>query len=230
MAISSDSFVLEHEAAGTTLVVTGDWTDEAASVLTNGDADALVLNYARGFREQSLGFLDAWPIRRLQVLARTIDDVEPVYRLAETLEDLSLTISPRASVDCARLPRLRSVWVENWEQIRESLRLAYALQSLGVYGFRERDLLALTENSELRRVRLKQAPRPECLLGLETLPHLEVVQIAGAQKLNDLTSLRSDPPRLRELWFESCGALVALDEIARQTGLRHLGVAKLRPN
>jgi hypothetical protein len=52
---------------------------------------------------------------------------------------------------------------------------------------------------------------------------------AGAQRLNDLTSLHADPSRLRELWFESCGALVALDDIARQTGLRDLGVANCGP-
>jgi hypothetical protein len=127
-------------------------------VLASGQADGLVLNYALGYRERTLDFLRPWPVRRLQVLARTITNIEPVYRMAETLEDLSLTTAPAAAVDCARLPHLHGIWAENWQQLRQSLPLAHGLQELGVYGYGETDLLALTGNTGLRSVTLKQAP------------------------------------------------------------------------
>jgi hypothetical protein len=41
-------YVIEDRPEGRTLVVTGDWSDRAAGVLVSGQADGLVLNYARG--------------------------------------------------------------------------------------------------------------------------------------------------------------------------------------
>jgi hypothetical protein len=229
VTVPRQDFVLEKGPEGTTVIVTGNWTDEQASILASGEADGLVLNYARGFRERSLAFLDSWPIRRLDILARTIKDIEPVYRLTGTLQELSLTTSPRAMLDCARLPRLRSLSVEDWEQIRQSLPAAAGLEQLGVYGYIERDLLAMSDNSELRSVRLKQAPRLERLAWIESLPCLESLEIAGAQRLHDLTPLSGRWPRLCTLRFQSCGAITSLGDIAHHTGLRELWVADCGP-
>ena len=35
-------------------MVTGNWTGRAANVLASGQADGLILNYARGYRERTL--------------------------------------------------------------------------------------------------------------------------------------------------------------------------------
>ncbi len=75
-------------------MVTGPWSVEAARVLAGGDIDGLVLNYARGFCEDSLDLLDGWPLRRPHVLDRLIVDLEPIGRL-EGLEELS---EPHAGV------------------------------------------------------------------------------------------------------------------------------------
>jgi hypothetical protein len=158
-------YIIEDSPEGRTLVVTGDWSDRAARVLASGQADGLVLNYARGYRERTLDFLRPWPVRRLQILARTITNIEPVYRMAETLEDLGLTTAPTATIDCARLPHLHGISVESWQQLRQSLPLAPGLHELGVYGYGETSLLALTQNTGLRSVILKQAPRLERLAG-----------------------------------------------------------------
>lgn len=95
---ASAGFVIEETAEGRNLVVTGDWSAAAASALLRGSADGLTLNYARGYRERSLDFLQGWPVRRLTILARTIKDLRPVYRLASTLEALSVETSPAASL------------------------------------------------------------------------------------------------------------------------------------
>ncbi len=108
-----EGYVIEDSPVGRTLVVTGDWSERAVGVLAFGQADGLVLNYARGYRERTLDFLRPWPVRRLQVLARTITNIEPVYRMAESLEDLSLTTAPTAAIDCARLPHLHGIWAQS---------------------------------------------------------------------------------------------------------------------
>ncbi|MCW2644074.1 MAG: hypothetical protein JWP07_183, partial [Pseudonocardiales bacterium] len=62
---SDEGFLIEEHPEGRTLVVTGDWSDRAAKVLRSGKADGLTLNYARGYRERSLDFLQEWPLRGL---------------------------------------------------------------------------------------------------------------------------------------------------------------------
>jgi hypothetical protein len=224
-AVPEMGFVLEDDPEGRTLVVTGNWTDRAAAALSDGVADGLVLNYARGYREPSLEFLSSWPVRRLKVLARTIKDIEPIYRLADTLQDLSLTTAPNAAVDCTRLPHLRSISVEDWTQLRDTLASANGLQQVAVYGYLEDDLLAFAQNVQLNSIRLKQAPRLQNLLGVEVLPSLENLQVAGAQRLHDLGSLSSTAFRLAELRLDTCGAFTTLEGITNQTGLRKLWVA-----
>ncbi len=207
------------------LVVTGDWTDRAARVLRSGQADGLILNYARGYRERSLDFLQDWPLRRLEVLARTIKDIEPIYRMAATLEHLSLTTAPTTSVDCARLPTLVGLWVEAWQQIRESVCLAPGLRHLGVYGYGETDLLALADNAALQSITLKQAPRLERLLGIEGMVGLADVWVAGAHKLYDLASLASVATSLGSLRIDTCGGLATIDDIGALRRLSELWVA-----
>ncbi len=80
---------IEDEEGGRTLVVSGSWTREAEQILVEGSVDGLDLNYAHGFCEPSLDFLDGWPIRRLHVLDRSLVGLEPIARLSETLEELS---------------------------------------------------------------------------------------------------------------------------------------------
>jgi hypothetical protein len=224
-AIQETGFVLEDGPEGRTLVVTGDWTDRAAAALSDGVADGLVLNYARGYRERNLEFLRSWPLRRLDVLARTIKDIEPIYRMADTLQDLGLTTAPNAAVDCTRLPHLRSISVEDWTQLRDSLASANGLHQVAVCGYLEDDLLAFAQNVQLNSIRLKQAPRLQTLLGVEALPSLDNLQVSGAQRLHDLGSLSSTAFRLAELRLDTCGAVTTLEGITNQTGLRKLWVA-----
>jgi hypothetical protein len=60
-------YVLEDAHDDRSLVVTGPWSAEAAAILLRGEADGLVLNYARGFGERVLawcrlgGLAITWP-------------------------------------------------------------------------------------------------------------------------------------------------------------------------
>ena len=87
--IASGEFVFDDEPGGRMLVVTGRWSDDAARALERGDADGLVLNYARGFVASDLEFLDSrLGLRRLRLLNRNIGDLGPIARLAGSLEEL----------------------------------------------------------------------------------------------------------------------------------------------
>ncbi|MFH4347348.1 hypothetical protein WAJ13_23105, partial [Acinetobacter baumannii] len=61
------SFEIERTSQGVDLVVTGDWSSAARGLLESGRADGLVLNYARGFREQPIDFIQGLPLRKLDL-------------------------------------------------------------------------------------------------------------------------------------------------------------------
>src|SRR4051794_29161949 len=94
---------------GVDLIVTGEWSRQAEACLREGHADGLILNYARGYRESSLDFLSGLPVRRLDILARSVADLSPVYSLAETLVALHVQTDPQATIELERLPHLQEL-------------------------------------------------------------------------------------------------------------------------
>jgi len=167
---SQAGYVVEDTPEGRTLVVTGAWSDEAGETLARGEADGLVLNYARGFSEGHLEFLDgSWGIRRLNILDRGMTDLEPIGRLRDSLQALSVQAAPSAELDLGALPRLRSVAGE-WELIRGTLGRLNALQSVITWRFDDPDLHAFRDHVSLERLTIKEAPYLESLSGLADYP------------------------------------------------------------
>lgn len=217
-------FLLEDEPEGRTLVVTDTWTAEAEAALMRADVDGLNLNYARGYRERSLEFLSAWPIRRLAILSRTTKDLSPVLRLRNTLEVLDFEAASGASLDLGAFPTLTAVGA-GWEQIRGTIGLATGLTELRTDNFSERDLLALTDNVALRTVVLKVAPSLESLLGVQALKSLQRLWIAAAPRLHDLSSLQGFGSSLETLQLESCRSVNSLTDVRDLINLRWLSAS-----
>jgi hypothetical protein len=233
---AADGFRLEAGPSGFVVVVTGDWSRSAEEALLAPDVTGLTLNYALGFRERSLDFLRDWPIQQLTILARTIADLSPVYRLDGTLERLSVQTSPKANIDLRRLPWLTSMGAD-WRQIADTIEYAIGLNDLYTTSYEPADLRPLQRNQALSRLRMKQHPRLASLDGIQNLPVLGEVGIFGARRLDDIEALarRDAPSHLASLDLESCSGIVALDALAEHHELRYLGIgncghiASLRP-
>jgi hypothetical protein len=142
--------VIEPRDNGVNLVVTGPWSTRAAKALQRGDADGLTLNYARGFCEPTLEFLENWPIRRLDILDRSITNLSPIECVALTLTELSIEVEQRTRLDAIRMPRLCSLDGE-WALIRPILGDLALLISISTGHFDEADFLALCDQSSLTR-------------------------------------------------------------------------------
>jgi hypothetical protein len=172
------------------LVVTGPWSREAAACLTAGGADGLTLNYARGFAESDLDFLDEWPVRRLDVLDRTLTDLSPIARLGASLECLSIQVAAQVEIDLAVLPRLHTLaaW---WNAVEATIDQLGGLEELTVMEYDEINLRPVTVHSSLTRLTLKSAPFLETLDGVEDLSALAVLHVAAARELNEVTALTS---------------------------------------
>lgn len=217
--------MVEDAPEGRTLVVTGGWSDEAREALTRGDADGLVLNYARGFSESNLDFLDgSWSVHRLNILDRGITDLEPIERLHGSLQALSVQAAPNAELDLGALPHLRSVASE-WGLIRGSLGRVDALQRVITWRFDEADLHAFRDHVGLERLTIKEAPQLESLSGLADLPELKVLGLFLARRLHDISDV-AGLTSLRELEFEDCPMLDSLDDVESLIDLRFLGFSE----
>jgi hypothetical protein len=203
-------------------VLTGRWSSAAEKALASGEADGLVLNYARGFSEPDLQFLASWGIRRLQVLDRKLTDLEPIARLSESLESLSVQAAPQAELDLGALPRVRAVAGE-WPLLRDTLGRLDALESVITWRFDEIDLHAFRDHVCLKRLTIKEAPHLESLSGIADLPELAVLGIIGGPALHDITEV-ADPGRsLRELELQDCSSIIDLDCVEELAELRFLG-------
>lgn len=218
-------YVLEDTPEGRALVVTGPWSDDAERVLVRGEADGLVLNYARGFREGSLEFLDRWAIRRLNLLDRGITDLEPIGRLGGSLEALSVQAAPTAQLDLGSVPHVRSVAGE-WALIGDTLGEVDALQDVITWRFDEGDLHAFRDHVGLQRFTVKEAPHLESLSGTSNLPELAVLKVFLARRLSDISDVAELASSLQELELEDCPAIDAIDDVERLVGLRFLGFSE----
>jgi hypothetical protein len=217
-------FVIEEAPEGSSLVVTGPWSQEAAALLAEAIVDGLTLNYARGFVAPDLDFLDAWPLRRLDVLDRRLTDLAPIGRLGATLESLSIQAAPGAEIDLAALPGLRTLAAE-WSTVEETIDQPGSLEELTLMEYDGTSLRPLATQPSLAEVRIKVAPLLEILDGAEALPALAILRIAAARELNDLTALASVALSLRELELQSCLEIVTLGDLVGLRNLRFLGVS-----
>jgi internalin A len=207
------------------LVVTGPRSDDAARALARGEADGLVLNYARGFCESSLDLLDGgWPLRRLSVLDRSIVDLGPIGRLAG-LEELSVQAAADAVLDLGVLPGLRSVTGE-WALIGGTLSAVGELERVVTWMFDDVDLHAFRDHVALKTLTIKDAPCLELLSGLGNLPDLAVLMVVGAPRLHEIDDVAELSASLRELKFEECPRIDAIDDVGPLVGLRFLGISE----
>jgi hypothetical protein len=218
------AYVLEEGPAGIDLVVTAGWSLEAADVLQQGHANGLVLNYARGFSEPDLSFLDGGlGPRRLHILDRKIVDLTPIARLADTLEELSVQAAPDAELELGSLPRLRSVSGE-WRLLRSTLGHVDDLRSVITRRFDEPDLHAFQDHYGLERLTIKEAPHLESFSGVAGLADLRSLSILLARSLRDVGDA-SDLRSLDRFELQDCNRITTLEDAEPLQNLRFLGVS-----
>ena len=193
-------------------------------MFVSGEADGLVLNYAHGFQEPSLDFLDQWPIRRLSVLDRELTDLTPLAKLGRTLESLSVQVARAAQIDLGALPHLRALgaW---WDAAKESIHLVDALQELTLMEYDERTLAPLATHTSLTNVKLKYAPALETLDGAEDLASLATLSVQDARELADIAGITSLADTLRDVEFEACRKIDSISDLETLCNLRFLGVS-----
>jgi hypothetical protein len=214
------TYVIEDGPGGADLVVTGEWSSTAHEAIVDGLADGLVLNYARGFQEQSIDFIYGLPIKRLNLLARTVHDLSPVYSTAAVLEELRVQCDPSAVIELERLPHLRRLSA-SWPQVQGSVVFAQRLEHLYLGSYNETDLTPLSTLSALTSLTMKDRPRLSSLAGVEAFPWLAQLGIHLALNLEDISALAtSASPVLTTLQLPACKKVVDIWPVTSCPSLR----------
>ena len=227
-------YVVEQEPKGSTLVVTGPWSQAAADALSRGVADGLTLNYALGFSDSDIDFLQAWPLRRLRVLDRKLRDLGPIARLSGTLEDLSVQAAPKSKLDLTGFDRLQHL-AGPWVNLRDSLHSVSGLRSVITFNFTGSDLSVFSAHQLRESLVLKVAPKLESLSGIGGLEHLSSLSLRQCPRLGDISPLAGLGLQMRVLKFEGCRALQSVDDLAGLSSLTFLemgncgGIVSLGP-
>lgn len=220
------TYELRSTVAGVDLVVTGEWSPAAMREIESGRADGLVLNYALGFDARSIDFIAGFPIRRLNVLARWIDDLDAVYSLSATLLELRVQIDPRTVIDLERLPELHTL-AASWPQVRGSIDDARKLRNLAVPSYSEADLIPLGALSALTKLVMKERPRLRCLDGIGGMGSLVHLGIHGARDLESISALaQMSPPSLEVLELTMCRKIADITAVAACGELRELDLSE----
>jgi hypothetical protein len=213
---------LESSDDGVDLVVTGDWNHAAEKAILGGQANGLVLNYARGYRSRDLAFLAGLPIRRLHLIDRSVVDLTPVSSLATHLISLRVQTDPRAEIALDDLPSLR-ILSAAWSQVRASIAFAKHLERLFLTSYDETDLGPLSIVRNLTSLVLKDRPRLQTLDGMEYLPWLSEFGAHTASRLRDIDAVsRQSSPMLQSFQLSSTRMVVSLESIRMCQGLRFL--------
>lgn len=220
-------YVLEDTPEGITLVITGTWSNKATKLLRDGKADGLTLNYAKGFSDGNLSFVEDWPLRRLNILDRSIEDLAPVARLAPVLEELSVQASPLARLTLPDTPKLRRL-AGTWPLIRDTAQRADNLVELNTHQFDEANLVGFVGHSSLAALTIKDAPRLESLDGIEALRSLSALGVHLARKLTDISTIRAVASTMGRLSFEYCSGVNDLTPLNALTAVSHLNVSDCR--
>ncbi len=218
-----EPFVLEDSPNGRTLVVTGPWTEEAARLLSSGEADGLTLSYEKGFSENDLAFFEEWPLRRLRIHDPLLVDLTPVSRFSRSLEELSVRAASEARLDFAGFPRLRNISCE-WQLLRSPRVEVRSLETLSTWNFDEADFRPLSNHPKLKRLTIRDAPRLRTLRGISALQSISVLGIHLARELSDISELSDADPTLGELSFDFCSRIERINALSALEHLRHLGV------
>lgn len=225
--MSSQGFRLEPaRGGGTDLVVTGEWTPAARRAIEDGRADGLVLNYAKGFRGESIDFIRDLPIRKLDLLARWIDDLGPIHSIGSSLRELRIQSHPKALIDISTLPHLEILAI-SWKQVKASIHHGLNIEDLAVPSYSETNLEPLLALPSLRSVTMKQYPRPTSLKGLESMsPQFTQLRILGGSRLSDITALEGAPlPEFTALHLEACRKITDISSVAHQPSLKFFDLA-----
>jgi hypothetical protein len=209
--------------------VTGPWSRRDIRELKRSRAEELWLNSSHGFHEPTIDLLADLPptVVRVHVIARWINDLEPIYALGGHLKSLSVTTAAGTVLDLARLPALTDLGAD-WRQVQATIAAAIQLQSLYVEHYREPDLTALATLTALQRLSMKDWPSIKSLHGLQHLTALTDLTIALGRYLSDIDDLAGPVGRqLESLNLETCRRISDLRPIAHCSALTYLNLGNI---
>jgi hypothetical protein len=220
----ADDFFLEPVSGGNRLVVTGRWSDAAEAALKLPTTIELWLNYALGFEEPDLEFIEAWDVASVLVLA-DLTDLTPLSRLTGVRE-LVIEASSKARLALDAFPHLQALGID-WRLVDLGRNVPHRqLTYLGVRHLPDVSLERLARTfPALEHLKITEAPKLASLAGVAQLEMLRFLDLAWCPMLADIDDVRARSSTLERLFIDVCRRINSIEPVAALRELRWLRVS-----
>lgn len=205
------------------LLLRGRYTPRQRHALSR--ARAIELNYAWGWDEGDIGFLEeAREMRSLSILSHKLLDLSPLNNLAK-LERLSIQCRTSSDVHIDRHTNLEYLALDCSPKFK-GLFDCKSLKSLDLFYFSDKDAQRLGQLGSLRTLELAQC-RLETVAGIERLVGLTGLALNRMPHLTDFGHI-SELASLQRLEMRWCPKLVDMSFISSLKNLTALRIADNR--
>jgi len=207
---------------GERLVLHQEWKDEYIGYMQDHKISELNVNYARGFKGDTLDFLQDLPfLTGLLLIVYNIPDTSVIHNLRR-LRALNIGTRDTTHLDFTQFPLLEDCFM-NWRTKSESIFHCTALKRLHIDKYSGKNTDGFGSLSALKELYFSGGPVAD-LTGLIPLQGLEKLGLYHLRSLSSLQGIQS-LMRLEELKIETCRKINQIDEVQDLKNLRRLTIA-----
>ena len=218
------------------------WTDEIEKRMKKDNIVELELNYAKGWKGDSLAFLTRTPnIVVLEIIDWNICNIAAIHSLNQ-LRALKVFTYCRSKIDFSHFSALEDASLE-WRKGGQSIFNCRTLKKVFINNFSSENLEAFARLPKLESLSLKSpkirsignisplrrltsleignATRLTTLQGIDKLDSLEILAIQGCRKIGSIDPIRT-LRQLKRLLICDCGKIQSLAPIENLSKLREV--------
>lgn len=214
-------------------MLTSAWSEAIGRYLQEKAVAEIELNYAKGWRGDTLAFLSAFPqLRSLKIIDLTISSVESIHVLRELRALDEVITYCKTELRFAAFPHLEECALE-WRPKATSLFDCGTLKKLFVNRYSGKDVEPFGRLKKLESLAILNAP-VETLHGLLGLSNLRSLRLANLKRLTSLAGVEG-LAALEELEIHTCRSITSIDEVGHLSRLKKLhlnndgDIASLKP-
>lgn len=213
---------IEEGEFGERLVLHQEWKDEYIGYMLDHNISELNVNYARGFKGDSLDFLQNLPfLTGLLLIVYNVPDTSVIHNL-KRLRALNIGTRDKTPLDFAQFPLLEDCGMD-WRAKSESIFQCTKLKRLFISKYSAKNTDGFGSLSALKELYFSAGPVAD-LTGLSPLQGLEKLGLYYLRSLSSLEGIQS-LTRLEELRIETCRKIDQIDEVRDLKNLRRLTIA-----
>jgi hypothetical protein len=228
---------------GKNVLILSRWDISVRNFMLDKNINGLILNYAKGFCEPNLDFLDELPfLTSITLLFHHIGDISKIQSLKH-LKKLDLQCRfDKTYIDFNSFPELQVCWfywrpgantLMNNTKVNEIRTSRYPyksllemsklsnLEKLEISTSAITNLDGITNLSKLKKLELGYLTKLKSINGVSSLSHIEIFRLNTCKNISILDEVQ-DLDKLKVLEFANCGDIESLRPLRNLKSLEHV--------